>query len=153
MRLLHPRTIQILAEHADELPRARQSLAHCWAEIFKWKSSGKKHPKQFIDDDRYLGSYLGYLYEESRNVCKLDAGKIPNLGVVIAKEFILKRWDFKLYFTTDPFCDPYLFSDACSLYFKGCNVFPYIFGYEWKKFVPVESLEEILRQVTKTLKK
>jgi len=44
-------------------------------------------------------------------------------------------------------------SDACYLYFKGYDIFPFIFEEEdrSRKMIPVESLEEIRKQINKTL--
>lgn len=49
------------------------------------------------------------------------------------------------------FNDDYLLSDACSLYYKGINIFPDIYGDQWRKYIPVENHKEILRQVLKTI--
>lgn len=51
------------------------------------------------------------------------------------------------------FDDNYLFSDAVSLYLKGVNIFPDIFGDQWRKYAPIISLKEIYRVVGKTLEK
>jgi hypothetical protein len=156
MRLLHPRTVQILATHADELPHARRSLASCWAEIFKWKASGQKHPKQFITDDKTLGVYLFWLWTNALGICNLDDSNVKKLGKEVLygwNIFFVGKFLQDFIYSAKEFDDFYLFSDACSLYFKGCNIFPYIFGDEWRKYVPVESLKEIQRQVTKTLNK
>lgn len=150
MRLLHPRTIEILASH-PEFPRTH--LSHCWSEIFKWKASGQKHPKCFIDDDRFLGKYLKFLYEQATAAgCNLDAQKIKSLSPTIVNNFT-SRGNLINVVTCIYFDSDYLFSDATSLYFKGINIFPDIFGDEWRKLVPVESLKEIKRQVDKTLSK
>lgn len=168
MRLLHPRTIKILASH-PEFPKTH--LAHCWSECFKYLASGQKHPKMFIDNDIDFGMYLGYLYYEAGTFgwkssagCKLDGEKIKKLRKPIIDAFD-KMFDYLISyrdtgesnhldgFLNKYFDDNYLFSDACSLYFKGINIFPDIFGDQWRKYVPVESLKEIKRQVDKTLSK
>lgn len=65
--------------------------------------------------------------------------------VYIPKTVIAHYWAEQCKF----FDDSYLFSDACSLYFKGINIFPDIFGDQWRKYVPVENYKEILRQINK----
>lgn len=153
MRQLHPRTIQILAEKGYKAP-----IAHCWSEQFKAIASGKKHPKVFIDDEHALGKYLFYVYIIGTAIgCKFNATNIRSLPISISESFFgsYEVVGYKIKIDNsleDYFDDNYLFSDAVSLYFKGINIFPDIFGDNWRKYVPVESLKEINRQVTKTLK-
>ena len=149
MRLLHPRTIQILASH-PEFPKTH--LAHCWAECFKYLASGQKHPKMFINDNRTLGKYLRFVYEYGIKAgCNLDKEKIKSLPIAIQTGF--NKEDYSYITSSYYFDNNYLFSDACSLYFKGINIFQDIFGDEWEKYCPVISLKEIKRQVDKTLSK
>lgn len=151
MRLLHPTTIKILSSH-PELPKTH--LAHAWAEVFKWKASGQKHPKMFIDCEEDLGNYLAYIYEMvDGKGYNLDSNKINKLSNNIKRGWDLyflwnKKRMFKPYFDSN-----YLFSDACSLYFKGVNIFKDIFGDQWTKYCPVINLKEINRQISKTLNK
>lgn len=151
MRLYHPQTLQIFANREDISKRFSCSV---WSEVFKWKASKQKHPKMFIDfSDKVLGCYMGMVYDLAiKKGCNLDKEKIKNLG----KEFC-DGWDLYFKFGNtiyeQLFDSDYLFSDACSLYFKGVNIFPDIYGNKWRRYVPVESLEEILRQVKKTLQK
>jgi hypothetical protein len=153
MRLLHPKTLAILASH-PEFPKTH--IAHCWSEIFKFKGSGKPHPKMFIDDDYVLGAYLGDVYIFGTSIgCNLDRFKVNSLPQRMSDGFYDIAYGMKecLPIIEDYFDDNYLFSDACSLYYKGINIFPDIFGDEWRKYVPVESLKEVKRQVDKTLSK
>lgn len=159
MRLLSPRTIKILASH-PEFPKTH--LAHAWSEVFKFLASGQKHPKVFITDHFDLGVYLGYIWgfcAGPNGSVKLDEIKIKdNLPEDVWSGYLIINYNgFKKnqaeklldkYFDSN-----YLFSDACSLYYKGINIFKDIFGDEWRKYVPVESLKEIKRQVDKTLTK
>jgi hypothetical protein len=146
MRLLHPRTLEILASH-PEFPKTH--IAHCWSEIFKCKGSGKSHPKMFLYDDLILGAYLRFVYDNGIKAgCNLDITKVKSLGRLVERGFTSDNYSFDGFFDSN-----YLFSDACSLYYKGINIFPDIFGDEWRKYVPVESLTEIKRQVDKTLNK
>lgn len=155
MRLLHPKTLAILASH-PEFPKTH--IAHCWSEIFKWKANGKPHPKMFIDDDYALGSYLRFVYENGIEIgCNLDSNKINNLNEEIKEGFNGPRIifigkelkaDFEKYFDSN-----YLFSDACSLYYKGINIFEDLFTGESQKYIPVISHKEIIRQCTKTCSK
>lgn len=154
MRLLHPRTIEILASH-PEFPKTH--LSHAWSEVFKYLASGQKHPKMFLKYKDELGYYLAHIYLNSNfgSLVKLDRKKVDNIGGQL-----VQGWDIyfgnpenALYCLNYYFDENYLFSDACSLYFKGINIFPDIFSDQWRKYVPVESLKEIKRQVDKTLSK
>lgn len=153
MRLLHPKILEIVANRPD-LPKT--IISHAWSEVFKFKGSGQKHPKMFIDDDYDLGVYLGIVYWcGEKHGCKLDKNKIFSLNNEIQKGFtelniltLIEHFDSDKYFN-----DNYLFSDLCSLYYKGYNLFPNVFGDDWRKYVPVESLKEIKRQVDKTISK
>lgn len=147
MRLLHPKTINILANH-PEFPKTH--LAHAWSEVFKFLAQNKTHPKMFLKHHYYYGAYLKHVYKHATKIgCRLDKEKILNLSSAVVDGFVNgKVSDYNYYF------DPnYLFSDACSLYYKGINIFPDIFGDEWRKYVPVESHKEIIRQCNKTLTK
>jgi hypothetical protein len=144
MRLYHPTTLKILSERADIPKRYSCSV---WSEIFKWKASGKPHPKCFIEDDYNLGCYIRLVYNLAiKKGCKLDINKIKKLSYKINRGF--SQTMYEIYYQ-EYFDDNYLFSDACSLYFKGINIFPDIFGDEWRKYIPVESYKEILRQINK----
>lgn len=155
MRLLHPTTLKIAAERSD-IPKT--VISHVWAEVFKFVKSGQKHPKMFIKDERDLGIYLSIVYRLGIDKgCNLDISKVKTLTKSIKHGFDsgMCSWlkdsismTAGLYFDSN-----YLFSDACSLYFKGINIFPDIFGDEWRKYIPIESHKEILRQVTKTINK
>lgn len=125
----------------------------------------------FIDLPFDLGLYLGHLYYYAKSAgCKLNIKSVDKIkprwargireGMSNIIKFLNNFPDIALRFFTlqdkftniKPLFDSnYLFSDAVSLYFKGINIFPDIFGDEWHKYVPVESLKEIQRQVTKTL--
>lgn len=158
MRLLHPRTLEIAANRYD-IPKT--VISHVWSEIFKWKANGKPHPKMFIESDFDLGVYMFWVYSCSiTKNCNLDSSKIKKLSAAIQSGWEASRLCKFVYITrnANEFINlkknkDYLFSDACSLYYKGINIFPDIFGDEWRKYVPVESHKEILRQVTKTINK
>ena len=150
MRLLHPTTIKILAERKD-VPKTH--LAHAWSEIYKFLSQSKTHPKIFFKDNREYGNYLAYIYNSCADKgYNLDQTKINNLKNA---EEILAGWSLYALFGKNIidkyFDDNYLFSDAVSLYYKGTNIFPDIFGDDWRKYVPVESRKEIIRQCEKNL--
>jgi len=146
MRLYHPRTLQILSERKDIPKRYSCSV---WSEIFKWKASGQVHPKCFINNDFHLGVYLKIVYElATAKDCNLDKSKIKSLSEKVQDGFN-NGVGFDRTILSDYFDSNYLFSDACSLYFKGINIFKDIFGDDWRKYVPVESYKEILRQINK----
>lgn len=159
MRLLHPRTLEIAASR-DDIPKT--VLSHAYAEVFKFKSGNRSHPKMWIKDDYKLGQYLSLVYWCGiKKGCEFDMEKVRNLSKEIYAGFCWKKTNriiddyvAKMYVIDDcDFDDNYLFSDACSLYYKGINIFPDIYGSNWRKYVPVESHKEILRQLTKTLNK
>lgn len=113
----------------------------------------------FIDDDWDLGAYLHYVYDKAVfKGCKLNIKNLEKLDTISLAMGLYMRigfndWNNPAYRFDKYFDDNYLFSDACSLYFKGINIFPDIFGDEWRKYVPVESHKEIKRQVDKYLSK
>lgn len=157
MRLYHYRTLQILASREDIPKRYSCSV---WSEIFKWKASGQKHPKMFIDDEIILGRYLFIVYILALvKGCKLDKDKVKNLSRDIKCGFVYQKdkYEYGVYDDNDRFDeyfdDNYLFSDACSLYFKGINIFPDLFPDNPEKYIPVISHKEIIRQCNKTLNK
>ena len=146
MRLLHPRTLEIAAER-DDIPKT--VISHVWAEIYKWHASGQKHPKVFITDIYDIGCYMRHVYKCGiKKRCNLDKNKIKNLGDRASRGFTNKSKFYEVYFD-----DNYLFSDATSLYLKGINIFPDIFGDQWKKYAPIISLKEIQRVVGKTIER
>lgn len=152
MRLLHLKTLQIAANR-DDIPRT--VISHVWSEIFKWKASGKSHPKMFIYDEYTLGEYMALVYKCGiiKN-CNLDKDKIKKLSKQIQIGFLFSMNINSLVagnILNIYFDDNYLFSDACSLYYKGINIFPDIFGDQWRKYVPVESHKEIKRQIDKLI--
>jgi hypothetical protein len=152
MRQYHPTTLRILSERRDIPKRFSCSV---WSEVFKWKASGQKHPKCIIDNNYALGLYLRLVYKLATNKqCSLDRDKIKFLSQETQDGFnTITSADALKNILSEYFDSNYLFSDACSLYFKGINIFPDIFGDEWRKYCPVISLKEIKRQVDKTLSK
>jgi len=151
---MHPRTIKIIAtEDKIDFTKAtssrRQVISHSWAEVIKFKSQTGSHPKIFIDDDFDLGVYSRYVYECNKTIgCKLNPEKLERFEELFAGFTSCATSRLNKYFD-----DNYLFSDCVSLYFKGINIFPFVFGDAWRKYAPVISLKEIQRQVTKTLAK
>lgn len=151
MRQLHYKTMQIVA-YRDDLPKT--ILSHAWGEVFKFLASKQNHPKVFVIDMKELGKYLGvvYIFGKKKD-CKLDKSLVDKLPADLIKGFNLAiKWQsdpFIEYMLEPHFDDNYLFSDAVSLYFKGHNIFPDIFGDQWRKYVPVESYDEITRQLSK----
>lgn len=148
MRLYHPKTLRILAQRKDI---SKRFSVTAWSEIFKWVASGKPHPKMFIDNLYDLGAYLRLVYNLAQaKDCNLDITKIKSLGSEIEDGFnetVYPFWEVEKHY----FDNNYFFSDLCSLYYKGVNLFPDAFKKNWRKYVPVESHKEIHRQITKTL--
>ena len=114
----------------------------------------------FIQNDYDLGIYLSVVYEfATKKGCKFNLDKIKNLNKNIRDGFydhfyatpsVKTRKERRL---NKYFDDNYLFSDATSLYFKGINIFPYLFPKDHRKYIPVENHKEIVRQCNKTLNK
>lgn len=162
MRILHPRTIKIIANMENsEFENATVSkkviLSHAWSEIFKYLATRQNHPKVFIQNEYDLGKYLGYLRSVGEPIgCNMNVEHLFKYDEVYQGfalyEYTSKNASYSQY-SKEYFDDNYLFSDAVSLYFKGVNIFIHIFGASWRKYVPVESLIEIQRQVAKTINK
>ena len=153
MRLLHPRTLQIIAtettglDFLDATVSKKQIYAHSWSECLKFLATRQDHPKMFIDDES-LGCYMKYIYNLNAEYvhCNLDSSHIDKYPVV--------KMGFDNPFSIDEhFDDTYLFSDVVSLYFKGVNIAKYVYGDMWRRYIPIESLKEIHRVVGKTLDK
>jgi hypothetical protein len=139
------------SEFVNATSSKKAVLSHAWSEVIKYVATKRNHDKMFIDDEIDLGQYLGYLKSFGDMV-----GCNMNVEVLLKYDKLYIGFTYfddrtcnyltKLYFD-----DNYLFSDACSLYFKGVNIFPHIFGEQWKKYVPILNLSEIKRQVSKTI--
>lgn len=106
--------------------------------------------------DKELGVYMLFLYKLGSEIgCKFDIEKIKKYP------FVYDSFSDNYYRTISyigdkimsfgGFTDDYLFSDCISLYFKGANIMPYIYGEDWCRLVPIENLEEVFRVVSKTL--
>ena len=155
MRLLHPTTLETISSNKEvDFRKAtsskKQVISHAWSEVIKFKVTNQKHPKMFIYNDYGLGVYMQMVKQYGDMTgCKFNSDllkKYPNLyeGFLSKDGFdMLDNW----------FDDLYLFSDCISLYYKGINILPFIYGDDWRKLIPVESLKEISRQINKTLDK
>jgi len=168
MRLLHPETIRVVGDAGDSVfenatVSKKQIISHAWSEVFKYLGSGKSHPKMFISNKTHIGYYLYGLFAIGTKFgCRLDKEKIRKLDGEIERAFFNKydyylnvlkghgEFDFRL---DDYFDRVYLFSDLISLYYKGVNLLPKVYGDNWRKYIPVESHKEIIRQCNKTLQK
>ena len=168
MRILHPKTVELVATADDSVFKnatvsRKQIISHAWSEVFKYYSTVRNHPKMFISNKKHIGYYLYGIFAIGTKIgCQLDKEKIRQLDDEIERTFfnkynyylsVLKHhggFDFRL---DDYFDSTYLFSDLISLYYKGVNLLPMAFGKEWRKYIPVESRKEIIRQCEKTLKK
>lgn len=159
MRLLHLRTISTIATMKDsDFEKAtvtrKTVLSHAYCEVMKYLATNKIHPKMFLGSEEEYGYYLKYVSVFADMVgCKFDYDKIKkyprvynafasNKGIVELTKILSERFDAN-----------YLFSDCTSLYFKGLNIFKEVYGDEWRKLVPIESLKEIRRVVDKTISK
>lgn len=153
MRLLHPKTILIVSS-SDHFPKT--ILSHAWAEVFKWIASGKDHPKMFFERDHHqlIAYYLNFVFRRAN-----QRGCSFHEEVIYKHQNLIPHWQHANKMTIDElqiyltryFHPDYVFSDACSLYYKGVNIFQNLYGQDWRRLVPVESHEEIIRQCNKTI--
>lgn len=159
MRLLSPETLRIVAtqcsnEDFDNATVSRkQIISHAFVEVLKFKASGKSHPKMWIYDDEILGIYLRLVYDYGCSIgCNFNVEnliKYDELYIGFSYSYIHEGfYPLDAHFDKD-----YLFSDCVSLYLKGVNIFKYVFGDDWRKYVPIENLKEIKRIIDKTLSK
>lgn len=168
MRLLHPKTLDIVGHMKDEEFQSstlskKLIYSHSWSECFKFVKSGKEHPKMFINYANIV-TYLLELHNKNDIYsvgCNMNYNLIYTLNDYLDGEYINDLiWYYnegspedEVSCLEDKFDRDYLISDANSLYYKGVNIFPHIYGENWHKYCPVISLKEIKRQVDKTLDK
>ena len=163
MRILHPTTIFTILTRTEEddfkkstLTR-KQVISHAFSECHKYLATRQKHPKMWLNDEE-LGVYMLFLYKIGCEIgCNFDVVKISKHELVY-KSFLYDYNQPTIFIGNkimmfNGFTDEYLFSDCISLYFKGVNIMKYIYGDEWRRLVPIENLEEILRIINKTLLK
>lgn len=163
MRLLHPETIRIIAlickdEDFDKSTLTRRTIiSHAWSEVLKYLATRQSHPKMWLNDVQ-LGAYMRVVKTYGDIVgCNLDEELIRKHDDVAYGYFVcahnMKQASDTIRANENSFKfdDNYLFSDCMSLYFKGLNIFKYVYGDDWRRLVPVESLGEISRQVNRTL--
>jgi len=158
MRLLHPTTIHTIANDMtdDDFKKStvsrRSVLSHAWSEVLKYMATKQTHPKMFLKSEYDLGTYMAYLKSYGDKIgCNMNVEnlmKYDDLYYGFCNIYTESEMRLKYYFNTD-----YQFSDCVSLYLKGANLFEYIYGSEWRKLVPIESLDEIYRVVGKTIEK
>jgi hypothetical protein len=158
MRLLHPDTIRTVAmvckdeDFKNATVSRRSVISHAWSEVLKYMATKQNHPKMFLRSDYEIGPYMGYVKKYGDKIgCNLNAEHLAKyddvyygfVNITESNELHLKsRFD-----------NEYLFSDCTSLYFKGLNIFPYVYGNDWRRLVPIESIDEIYRVVGKTIEK
>lgn len=155
MRLLNPETLRIVAtvckdsDFENTTVSRKSIIAHCWSEQLKFLASGKSHPKCFIVYQQDLGRYLRIVkhYGDIAG-CNLNVENLIKYDRVYIGFCDDNENDIADYFDRD-----YLFSDCVSLYLKGVNIFPYVFGEDANKYIPIINLKEVHRIVTKTLSK
>jgi hypothetical protein len=155
MRLLSPKVLLTVANIAkdEDFSKAtvsrKQVVSHAWSECLKYLATRQPHPKMFLDDEM-LGVYMRYIYTVNTNVgCNLNSNLIDDRYPIVRMGF--DDPDYELLFKM--FDELYLFSDCVSLYFKGLNILPYIYGDDWRRLVPIENLKEVPRVVGKTIGK
>lgn len=157
MRLLSPETLKIIttvckdSDFQNATVSRKQVLSHAYVEVLKFKATNLKHPKMWIKDDRDLGVYLRLVYDYGCSIgCNFNVENLIKydelyIGFSYGQDCLDKL--------VGHFDRDYLFSDAMSLYLKGVNIFPYIFGEDANKYIPIINLKEVKRIVDKTLSK
>ena len=167
MRLLHTETLRIVALVCKDLDfekatvSRKQVISHAWSECLKYLATRQNHPKTWLTDGK-LGVYLRVVKTYGDIIgCQLNEQHLQkyedvwngytdarNLQSALNIIDINKggRYDFK-------FDDNYLFSDCTTMYFKGLNIFQYVYGDDWRRLVPIQSLDEIYRVVGKAIEK
>lgn len=163
MRLLHYKTIEIITnnelDYSKSTVTSKTILSHAWSEVFKHVKTRQKHPKMFFSNDHEYGSYLAYVYQNSLKTGNKFKLEVLEKYKVSHPNFYKGFIDYNIEGIginanlLQYFDDLYLFSDCNSLYYKGLNVFPEVYGDKWRKYIPVESRAEILRQLNKTIDK
>lgn len=156
MRLLHPITLSIVAtnpniDFTNSQNSRKQTLSHAWSEVHKFLATNQQHPKMFISDNATLGAYMRYIYELATLVgCNFNPDllkKYPDVWQGYQQDNPLAKLS-----TVNEFDELYLMSDCQSLYLKGLNIMPFIYGGDWRRIVPIENLSEIRRIVNKEVK-
>lgn len=159
MRLLHPQTLFTLAtsqelDFTKSTVSRKQAISHAWSEILKYLATRQPHPKMFLDC-RKLGIYakLVYLYG-------VEIGCNFNKEHLEKYEEVCKSFSLHMNISTinvnleGDFDELYLMSDCVSFHFKGLNLGEIVFGIEkWRKIVPIEGLNEIVRVTQKSIDK
>ena len=157
MRLLHPQTLFTLAtsqelDFSKSTVSRKQALSHAWSEVLKYLATRQTHPKMWLND-RKLGIYskLVYLYG-------LEAGCNFNKEYLEKYEEVYKAFSLDMIMSTikvnleSEFDELYLMSDCVSFHLKGLNLGEAVFGREkWRRVVPIESLQEIVRVSQKAI--
>ena len=160
MRLLSPLTLEIVSNMNDaEFKNATISrktvISHAWSECLKFLATKQIHPKMYLDGEE-LGQYMAVVkYYGDVVGCNLNAGHLMKYDEVYYG-FAYASSDIERYIlqvSKQHFDDIYLFSDAISLYFKGLNIMPHIYGDDWRRYVPIENLKEIHRVVGRAIGK
>jgi len=164
MRLLDPRTIRVVSrEMKDEdfdtsTVSRKQVVSHAWSEIMKYLATKQTHPKMFLGDVE-LGVYARVVYTYGISIgCNLNETLLIKyddvwFGYVMFSDLPSCEKFLALHFEEYEGGADYLISDIVSLYLKGLNLYPYVYKENWRKYVPIESLKEIQRVVTKTIDK
>lgn len=165
MRLLHPETLRIIAtickdeDFKNSTVSRKQALSHVWSESLKFLATRQSHPKEWLNDQQ-LGVYLRVVKTYGDIVgCNLDEELLRKYDDVAYGYFThaynMKRASDTIHVNANSFKfdDNYLFSDCTTMYFKGLNIFQYVYGDDWKRLVPIQNLDEIYRVVGKTIEK
>lgn len=160
MRLLHPETLRIVSlvcidEDFDKATVSRKTvISNSWTETLKFLRTRQKHPKMFLGTDFNYGVYLRISKTYGNIVgCDLKEIHLEKYSNVLngynTHNNLKKACE---YFSLDTYFDNnYLFSDCVSLYLKGLNIFPYVYGNDARRLIPIESLDEIVRVTTKAI--
>lgn len=171
MRLLHVETLRIISlvctddDFKNATVSRKQVISHAYTEVLKYLATRQIHQKMWLSDFK-LGIYLRTVrYFADMIGCNFNEELIEKYREVqtayniasrsFSDEYTLEEsleyiHNLKEWMSLD---DNYLFSDCTSLYFKGINIFKYVYGDDWRRLVPIENLDEIYRVVGKTIEK
>jgi hypothetical protein len=162
MRLLHPQTLFTLAtsqelDFSKSTVSRKQAISHGWSEGLKFLATRQPHPKMWLED-KDLAVYMRLVYtlglEVGCDFKSIHLEKYPEIFRIFSMETQDKRISALCGYLATKFDEFYIMSDCVSFHFKGLNLGEVIFGKDrWRRIVPIESLQEIVRVTTKTLDK
>lgn len=159
MRLLHPQTLFTLVtskglDFTKSTVSRKQAISHSWSEVLKYLATRQEHPKMWLDDE-HLGVYAKLVYIYGLQIdCNFNSSHLEKYSLVYDHFCSTETIRFANVILSSMFDELYLMSDCASFHMKGLNLGEVIFGKnKWRRIVPIESLNEIIRVSNKTIDK